>query len=164
MRDARPLTKLDLNLIALEIDSIRSGLYSTDRFDVSKYLKTKVSSFAYQFIKYYIEDLKKTSLDTLGKSSNEHILSLLSEMQTFLDGHAVVKVTLSCEMSDGFVFNLHHKLKDLISEDFVLDLSVNADKLGGLIITYAGKYFDYSIKSAVYNSFYIEKGESVMKI
>ncbi len=164
MRDYDPLTQLDLNLIALEISSIRSGLYSSDKFDISKYLETKISSFAYQFIKHYIEDVKKTSLEDLSKSSNEYLLGLLLEMQTFLDGHAVVKVELSCEMRDEFVFNLHHKLKDLINEDFVLDLSVNADILGGLTITRAGKYYDYSIKSAVYNSFYNEKGESIMKI
>ena len=36
MRDYDPLTQLDLNLIALEISSMRSGLYSSDKFDISK--------------------------------------------------------------------------------------------------------------------------------
>ena len=50
------------------------------------------------------------------------------------------------------------------STGIVLDIKYNADILGGLVITYAGKHFDYSIKSAVYSSFYGEKGEPLIKI
>lgn len=164
MRVADPVTKLDLNLITLEINSIRSGLYSPDKFDITKYLATKVSSFSYQFIKHYIEDMKKTSLEVLGKSSNDQLLSLLLEMQTSLEGYVVVKIDLACEMGDEFIYSLHESLKDLVKGDFVLDLSINADIIGGLTITHNGKYFDYSIKSSVYNFFYNEKGESIIKV
>ena len=164
-----PVLKIDADLIIFALSALINEIYSPDKLDVKAYLSGRVSAEVFNFVKFFL-DADSMSFDDFCRLQNDELVRVLRRMIDYLRNLTVVKLEMPCEFDSSVISKIHFGLAEIIgmtgvgSTGIVLDIKYNADILGGLVITYAGKHFDYSIKSAVYSSFYGEKGEPLIKI
>ena len=158
----KPVLKIEADLIISALNVLTKGIYSPDKLDIKAYLNSRVSTEVLDFVKFYLETHNDGFADFC-KLQNDELAHVLRKMVAYLENLEVVKLELPCEFDSSVISQIHSRLTEMTTS-IVLDVSYNEDIIGGLTITRAGKYYDYSVKSAVYKSFYNEKKELLVNI
>jgi hypothetical protein len=70
----------------------------------------------------------------------------LSDQEKSLSALKEVRVRIAFEPSEDFTQEIVREIKKRFGEEYVLDLLVQNNLLGGVVIEADGKYWDYSLK------------------
>lgn len=124
-----------LKRLVSELDEVIKQLFST-KAEPGELIDKHVSSG-------FRSDLN----DFLGKYDNAIDLNkaLLSLKEDLLK-REVFEIQIAKEMPQRIYQSIQNWLKINLGKSFILKVSVNKEILGGLIINYAGKYGDFSLK------------------
>ena len=126
-------TKDDLDILRGELDLLENALYQS----INKYnevIKNDIRSWVSEII------LKEGKEDLKG-----YIKKLRSEILTV----PVLSASINFEPSNTFIEKLSLWLKQNIDKKIVVDLLLNTASLGGIQLSYRGKYLDLSLRKKI---------------
>lgn len=126
----------DINLLESELVILKAAIYDTKQ-DFSQKLNSKVRK--------HVAELISKELQSSGLSNKDYIEGLekeLAKMET-------VQLTLAYEPDAQSFATIYQWFVDNVGESIVLDIYTNPNILGGIQVSYKGKYFDGSLVSKV---------------
>lgn len=127
-------TKDDLETLRGELDVLRNAMYQSDT-NYPEVLKNEVRGWVSEIIGRESKDMDaKEYLDEIDKS---------------LSSVPILVVAISFEPSEKFIEKLSSWLKDNISKDLVIDILFNMQLIGGIQLSFRGKYLDLSLRKKI---------------
>jgi F0F1-type ATP synthase delta subunit len=129
-------TREDLLELEVDINQVEAKLYSS-----SFKLENLAGEVSAGFLKL-LSDLDKDSLLPNQVDERE---KLFKDLKEFLQNFDRVGLTLAFSPSKDFLSKLSHWFGSSLEKPLVLDILVNPEIAGGLILEHAGNYRDYSI-------------------
>lgn len=127
-------TKDDLETLRGELDVLRNTLYQSDT-NYSEVLKNEVRGWVSEII-------TRESKDT-------DVKEYLDEIDKSLNLVPVLVVAISFEPSEKFIEKLSNWLKENIAKDLVVDILFNTQLIGGIQLSFRGKYLDISLRKKI---------------
>lgn len=103
----------------------------------------KYSSFIKEFL-----DKNKVSIN-----DGESVKSAFDGLKSYLKNLTPVNLTIAYSPSEKSLENIYNWVFKNIGENIILDIDIDSGLLGGAIISYKGKYSDYSLKKSLEEGF-----------
>jgi hypothetical protein len=127
-------TQDDLEILRGELDVLRNAIYQSGT-NYSDVLKNEVRGWVSEII---------------GRESKDRdIKEYFDEIDKSLSSVPVLAVAISFEPSEKFVEKLSTWLKENISKDLVVDILFNTQLIGGIQLSFRGKYLDLSLRKKI---------------
>jgi len=128
-------TKEEEEVLLEELSMLYESLYKSDRNAFEETLNSKVRSEVAALIRQKIKTDDKTMF--------------LKDLISRIKGRKVVKMTLAIAPTDFLIGQIYNWLITSISENIVLDISIDKQILGGAIVSFGGKYFDFTLRKTL---------------
>lgn len=136
-------TTEDLITLQNNIQELLKDLYHKNESDLSSLIDKLIP---YQEAEIIKQDLVELKIDMQDKeSARSYFEKLLEELETA----EKFSLNIAYEPSAASVKLFTEYAKDKFGPDTVIELSINPDLIAGAIITYKGKYLDYSLGKKV---------------
>ena len=126
-------TKEDVSILKNEIDLLLSSLYKKD--DLDKVLNEQVRGSTASFFPKEIATMDRPQIESQLKLLQKRIFNL----EEF-------SLTLAHEPTHAFLTELTGIIRGVLGNLIVLDITVNPRIVGGAVVSYRGKFLDYSLK------------------
>jgi hypothetical protein len=123
------------------IDDLKSSLFHTDLTKFRGILQKNAALLGY------------LQVDDLGSTNREELIACLDKERQEILKMPRIKLTLAVNSEDSFLNKIYAWFSTNTEKTFLLDISVDASIVGGLLITYNGLYRDYSLKAKLDNYF-----------
>ena len=127
-------TKEDLDILRGELDILKNALYQS-RNMYEDVIHNSIRSWVSEII------LKETNRETM----EDYIKDLEAELLKL----PVLSASINFEPSQTFVELLSNWLKKYVSENIVVDILLNTASIGGIQLSYKGKYLDLSLRKRI---------------
>lgn len=124
-------TKSDADELLVGLDRLSESLYLTEPTAFERTLATLKAGYA------------SAIRDALEKGADKS--TLLSGLREKIISLKPLKLTLAFEPTAEFIEKLHEWTADNLGEEIVLDFEVNPKIIAGAVISYSGRYFDFSL-------------------
>jgi hypothetical protein len=128
-------TKLEADLLCRELECLEEALFMTDTGGWNEILRTKVRLSVAEIISYEFPQ------DIEGRRKQ------LRELKESLLNLPVVNLTLAIEPTLDLVTELSNHLRDAVNAEIILDIQSDSLIVGGAVITFQGRFGDYSAAS-----------------
>lgn len=148
---SRVRTKREAEILAEEIAKLIESLYKTRDGTYEEVLGASVRA--------WVSEALTTLLAKEGVNKEE----TLRDLKDKLEKVKVLKLELAFEPTEAAISKIHEWAKANAGENILLDLGYNPAILAGAIITYKGKYGDYSLRKKLDEEFRKNK-EEIMKL
>lgn len=136
-----------------EIDSLLQSIYHVDKHMFEDTLEKMVRIR----VAMEIRDLVQQGTS----SKKEEIRSLLSDAYRIICALPILQLTLAFEPSEAVIGNISRWARKNLISGILLDLSLDKSILGGAIIMFHGKFYDFSLRKKLKEIF--EKGNLRLK-
>lgn len=117
-----------------------------EKDDVFEVLDT---DFNYKFSELLVDWFYKHNVTKNTRPTNTMLQEALHSLKITLESVNSFRVTLAFIPTQKFISQMFQWVKTNLGENVVLDISHNEKMLGGAIVSYAGKYADYSLEKAL---------------
>lgn len=84
-------------------------------------------------------------------------------LKGLLNRFKVIKLVLAFVPTYKTIENIHDFIKEILGIGYILDIEILDELLGGAIIIYNGKYFDFSLKKRIEDTF-IQKNKEILQL
>lgn len=132
------VTKADLNEFIFQLEEANGHLYNT-KDSPEKAIGNAVSHEKKEAIVAYAEAAGR------GTSNPADMQTVLQEVKEILLALPVIEFKIAFDPAEQFVFRLAEWAHQNIAPDAVLELKIDRNLIGGVQISYKGKYHDYSV-------------------
>jgi hypothetical protein len=126
-------TKEDLDILRGELDLLENALYQS-------------SNIYNDIIK---NDIRSWVSEIVLKEGKEDLSGYIKKIKVDLLKAPVLSASINFEPSSSFIEKLSLWLKKNIDEKIVVDLLLNTASLGGIQLSYKGKYLDLSLRKKI---------------
>ena len=133
------------------IQDLRESLYKKEGF--GRTFKNKVPLKYSPLINSYIKS-------NLGK---EGIEGSLQSLEDYLKSLKEINITLAFEPSKGVIDKIYDWVVKNVGEDVIVNMSIQNNILGGAVISFNGRYFDYSLEGKLEKAF-SKKREDIKRL
>ncbi len=135
------LTKTTEDIVDMsdEISALMYGLYHTELYKFEKVLEQSVRLRVASEIRRLLKSYELTGKD--------EIKQFLSQGYKTICALPILRLTLAFEPSETAINDISDWARNNIEERIILDLTLDRRLLGGALIEYKGKYYDYSLKT-----------------
>ncbi len=133
-------TKKKLELFSVELERFLLEIFSTRTNTITDLLE---SSYDYEFAEVIKEILANEGLNKFDDVLK--IGEVLRKIQAEINDIKVLSLKLAFVPSKNFITKIYTWLQDIGAQKIVLDLTYDESLLGGVVLTYMGKYKDYSV-------------------
>ena len=126
-------TKDDLDILRGELDLLENALYQTNTLynDVIK------------------NDIRSWVSEIILREGKEDLKGYIKKIKADLLKLPVLSASINFEPSNSFIEKMSMWLKKNIDEKIVVDLLMNTASLGGIQLSYRGKYLDLSLRKKI---------------
>lgn len=126
-------TKDDLDILRGELDLLENALYQTNTLynDVIK------------------NDIRSWVSEIILREGKEDLKGYIKKIKADLLKLPVLSASINFEPSNSFIEKMSIWLKKNIDEKIVVDLLMNTASLGGIQLSYRGKYLDLSLRKKI---------------
>lgn len=138
--------------LSSEIDDLVTSIFKTE----SQSFDNALRDISVNFANKIKETFKKNRLDMANKEVIRHFLMKLKEL---LEKLRIIRLTIVFEPTLQTIENIHNWISSSLGEGYILDIETNQKILGGAIITFNGKYKDFSVKKNLEDFFSAKKIE-----
>ncbi len=128
------LTKEDLISLLEEIDFVENLIFKEKEKKLSEKIERKVSFDLENFVK---ELEKKEKLENL-----KEVEKIFENLKKYLLSLPQIKLKIAFEPKRDF----QEKIAKIFDKKLILDFEVDPEIIGGVIVEYEGKIFDFSLK------------------
>lgn len=132
-----------------EIDSLVQSIYNVDKHIFEDTLEKSVR------IRVAIEVRKLVA--EIVNPKKEEIKVVLSRAYRTICALPILQLTLAFEPSEVVIGNISRWARQNLADGVLLDLSLDRSVLGGAIIMYQGKFYDFTLRKKLQSIF--DKGE-----
>jgi F0F1-type ATP synthase delta subunit len=137
-----------------EIDALIFTLLRSEEMTIGKAL----DSISIDSAKKINQVFTKNGLNIDDKDAVVRFLETLKEL---LRKFKVIKIILAIDPTRKIITDMHNFVKDTIGVGYILDIEISEDILGGAIIMFNGKYYDFSLKKDIEDIFKAKKDQIV---
>jgi hypothetical protein len=127
-------TKDDLEILKGELNLLENSLYQTNK-KYEDVLRSDIRSWVSEII---LSEIKETNISDYLKAINKQLTNL-----------PILSASINFEPSSQFIDIFSGWLKKNINENIVVDLLFNTASLGGVQLSYKGKYLDLSLRKRI---------------
>lgn len=131
-------TKEDLDLLQGELELLKNSLYQKDR-NYKEVLENDIRSWVSEIV--------------TSESKEAGIEKYLEDAEAGLKSVSIVSAVIAFEPSDSFINRFSVFIKTNVSPNAVIDFLFNRELLGGIQLSYRGKYIDLSLRGRVAKEF-----------
>jgi len=146
-------TKEQLNEFSSEIDIVLSSLFKVKNKNIEEILDKSVGQKTLGIVKKLIQDNK------IDPSDYNSLEKLLIGIKQDLKKITILKITLAIDPTPEIIDHLFEWVKQNLGEGIILDIDKNESILGGAVITFNGRYKDFSLKCTLGEIFKNKKAE-----
>jgi F0F1-type ATP synthase delta subunit len=132
------------------IDSLKDSLFKSNMEEYKKILQDNAI-----LVSYFDES-------EVSSNNKEALLAYLDRTKEEIEKRPLVKLTLAISPEPPFLEKMYKWFLDTTGKQLLLDISIDQNILGGLLITYEGLYRDLSLKSKLDN--YFKKFSSINEL
>jgi len=134
-------TTEDVVVLDEEMDMLLQSLYHVDliKFEdtLSKFIRVRVAT-----------EIKKI-LQAGAIVKNEEVKRVLSDAYRTICALPILRLTLAFEPSEAVINGFSYWSRNNLKPGILLDLSLDRNLVGGAVIAYEGKFYDYSLRNKV---------------
>ena len=145
-------TTQEADNLSLEIDTIASKLFQSEKVSLEKAL-TSISSNSAERI---TEIFQKNNLDMTDKEDVRDFLDTLADL---IKKFKVIKLILAFDPTKEMIENIHEAVSENIGVGYILDVEIDESVLAGAIIVFKGKYKDFTLRRTLEEIFANKNGE-----
>ena len=127
-------TKEDLEILKGELDLLENALYQTDK---------KYDDVIHNDIRSWVSEI------ILNESIKTEMPVYIKELKNDLANIPIISASINFEPSTSFLELISDWLKKYVNEKMVVDLLLNSSTLGGIQLSYKGKYIDLSLRKKI---------------
>jgi F0F1-type ATP synthase delta subunit len=113
-------------------------------------MEKALDSISANTAKRIMQVFTKNNLDTRDK---DVVAGFFETLKTLLKKFKIIKLILAFDPSRQTIEHIHSFIKDTIGVGYILDIEVSEDILGGTTVIYNGKYYDFSLKKNIEDTF-----------
>ena len=128
------MTKDDLDILKGELESLEGAIYQS---------KDKYNEIIRSDIRSWVSEI--VHKESAGKDVTKYIKELKNEIETV----PVLSACIGFEPSSSFIESVSGWLKKNVDDKLVVDIVLNTMLLGGVQLSYAGKYLDLSLRKKI---------------
>lgn len=139
-------TTSEVDDLSLEIDTIESELFKSERISLEKALESISGTSAKKITEIFL----KNNLDMVDKGL---VRNFLDTLKNLIKKFKVIKLTLAFDPSRKTIENIHEFISDAIGIGYVLDVEVLESVLGGAVVMFNGKYKDFTLRRSLTEAF-----------
>lgn len=145
------LTKTTEDVVSLqeEMDLILQSLFHVEVYKLEEVLE--------KFVRVRVATEINRIIKMNPTANKEEIKALLSKAYRTICALPIIKLSLAFEPSETIINNLSFWARQNLEPGVLLDLSLDRSIIGGVVISYKGKFFDFSLKNKIREIF--EKGD-----
>lgn len=134
------LTRTTEDVVKLEeeIDLLLQSIYHVDKQMFEETLERQVRIRVAMEIRKLIQQAKS--------SKKEEVKALLSDAYRTVCVLAILQLTLAFEPSEIVIGNISRWARQNLAAGILLDLSLDRSILGGALIMYHGKFYDFTLR------------------
>lgn len=136
------ITKEDLFFYIDEINLAKEFIFKGENLPLSEKLKGKVS----QIFENFLKNLEREKIISTDLEKNR---IFFDKLKNYLLKIPQIKFEIAFEPSKTFIGKLSLWLEKNAKEKIILDLISNPEIVGGVIIEYKGKYFNFSLTKKI---------------
>ena len=149
-------TITDREKLLAEVDILSKSLYEVPKTgDDSAGVHSDLAAVLKDRIRFWVSEILAVELP----GSFEKREKYFKDLKETLEKMEVVSLKIGFEPSESTIDKLSLFLKKNIKKDAIFNLEFEPALLGGAVITYKGKYFDFSLKRVFEAEFEEKKGE-----
>ncbi|MDO8700150.1 MAG: hypothetical protein Q7J56_00520 [Deltaproteobacteria bacterium] len=132
----------EANSLSSEIDTLTATLFKSENMSLSNALESINMSDA----KKIKEMFSKNNLDI----NNKEIASdILQSIKNLIKKFKIIKLILAFDPSLKTIEKIHNYVSLNIGIGYILDIEVSESVLGGSVVTFNGKYQDFSLRKTL---------------
>lgn len=141
-------TKEDLESLLDQLNTFSLEIYRGDGSDINKILEEK---FDFRLAEFMRDEMKNAGIkiksDGEGISSTQldQLRDLVTELQNSIRTVPNLQLVLAFKPTEAFIKKLFNWVESNIGEGIVLDIILDKNIFGGAVVTFNGKYNDYSV-------------------
>jgi len=132
-----------------EMDKLVQSLFHTEIYKFEETLN--------QFVRVRVATEIRRILKEDQINAKEHIKAFLEDLYKTITTLPILKLQLSFEPSEMVISDISHWARNNLERGILLDLTLERTLLGGAVIVYNGKFYDYSVRKKLKEIF--EKGD-----
>ncbi|MDP2585833.1 MAG: hypothetical protein Q8P29_03055 [Candidatus Levybacteria bacterium] len=148
-------TTQEVASLVSEIDTFLLTFFKSEKTSVEKAL----SSISVDSAKKIMQAFSKGNFDINNKNAVVNFFKILKEL---LKKYKVIKLVLAFDPTRKTIENIHNFVKNIVGIGYILDIEISEDVLGGAAIIFHGKYYDFTLKKSIEDTF-TNKNEEIMK-
>ena len=81
------------------------------------------------------------------------VVSFFKTLKELLKKLKVIKLVLAFDPTRKTIENIHNFVKNIAGIGYILDIEISEDVLGGAVIIFNGKYYDFTLKKSIEDTF-----------
>jgi F0F1-type ATP synthase delta subunit len=113
-------------------------------------MEKALDSISTNTAKKIMQVFTKNNLDINDKDA---VAGFFETLKTLLKKFKIVKLVLAFDPTRKTIEHIHSFIENAIGVGYILDIEVSEDVLGGAIIIFNGKYYDFSLKKNIEDAF-----------
>jgi hypothetical protein len=142
------LTTEDVSKLGEEIDILLKGLYHVESGEFEQKLREEV--------RLRVAGEIRRLLGGSVVQGEKEIKAVLSSAYSTVCALPILKLILAFEPSEVVINDISHWARVNLERGILIDLSMDRNLLGGAVIIYKGKFYDFSVRKKLHEIF--EKG------
>lgn len=139
-----------------EIDTFLLTFFKSEKSSVEKSL----SSISVDSAEKIMQAFSKNNLDINNKNT---VVNFFKTLRELLKRFKVIKLILAFDPTRKTIENIHSFVKDIVGIGYILDIEISEDVLAGAIIIFNGKYYDFTLKKRIEDTF-TNRGTEIIKL
>lgn len=142
------LTTEDVSKLSEEIDILLKGLYHVESSEFEQKLREEVRMRV-------AGEIRKLIGGSVGQGKEE-VKGILASAYKAVCDLPILKLILAFEPSEVVINDISRWARVNLEKGILIDLSMDRNILGGAVIIYRGKFYDFSVRKRLHETF--EKG------
>jgi len=122
-------------------------------------LENTLDSISEDSAKKIMRTFSKNNLDINNKNI---VVSFFKTLKELLKKLKVIKLVLAFDPTRKTIENIHNFVKNIVGIGYILDIEISEDVLGGAVIIFNGKYYDFTLKKSIEDTFEVKNKEIQM--
>jgi len=132
--------------LTCEIDAFMLTFFESEKISLEKALDLISTGWAEKIRQAF----SKNNFDINDRDAVARFFKNLKELMEKLK---VIKLVLAFDPTRKTIEKIHNFVKDNIGIDYILDIEISEDVLGGAVVIFDGKYCDFTLKKSIENTF-----------
>lgn len=150
-------TTEERDVILSELGNLLTTFYKTDEKEFTNMLNSDVSLRTAELIHSLLQE------QNVEMTSRTQVNQLLESLKNELAEMKTVQITLAIKPQHGFLDQLSAWINTNIQEKSLLQLTIDPQIIGGIILLHQGKYINLSLKKKVTDTF-IENKDAIFSV